>query len=70
MNNDFKNGFIGLLMFMGIILLLGFVGTYGDDNKNSSYSSSKSSYSYTKSTSGYSSGTSSSKTTSSMHYLH
>lgn len=49
MNKDFKNGIIGLLMFMGIILLLGFVGTYGDDNKNSSYSSSKSSYSYTKS---------------------
>ena len=40
MNKDFKNGIIGLLMFMGIILLLGFVGTYGDDNKNSSYSSS------------------------------
>lgn len=35
MNKDFKNGFIGLLMFMAIILLLGFVGTYGDDNKNS-----------------------------------
>lgn len=33
MNKDFKNGIIGLLMFMGIILLLGFVGTYGDDNK-------------------------------------
>lgn len=32
MNKDFKNGIIGLLMFMGIILLLGFVGTYGDDN--------------------------------------
>lgn len=48
MNKDFKNGIIGLLMFMGIILLLGFVGTYGDDNKNSSYSSSKSSYSYKK----------------------
>ena len=47
MNKDFKNGIIGLLMFMGIILLLGFVGTYGDDNKNSSYSSSKSCLLYT-----------------------
>jgi hypothetical protein len=27
MNKDFKNGIIGLLMFMGIILLLGFVET-------------------------------------------
>ena len=25
MNKDFKNGIIGLLMFMGIILLLGFI---------------------------------------------
>lgn len=58
MNKDFKNGIIGLLMFMGIILLLGFVETTIEDGKKSSYSSNRSSYSYTKSTSSYTSGSS------------
>ena len=53
MNKDFRNGIIGLLMFMGIILLLGFVETTIEDGKKSSYSSNRSSYSYTKSTSSY-----------------
>lgn len=65
MNKDFKNGVIGLLMFMGIILLLGFVETTIENGKKSSYSSNRSSYSYTKSTSSYTSGSSASKTTSS-----
>ena len=43
MNKDFKNGIIGLLMFMGIILLLGFVETTIEDGKKSSYSSNRSS---------------------------
>ena len=63
MNKNFKNGIIGLLMFMGIILLLGFVETTIEDGKKSSYSSNRSSYSYTKSISSYTSGSSASKTT-------
>ena len=58
-------GDIKFPMFMGIILLLGFVETTIEDGKKSSYSSNRSSYSYTKSTSSYTSGSSASKTTSS-----